>query len=86
MTFNGTVAGWIWVPAVPSLCCLRRMPPNWIKVVQRLPVRVELDPQQVARYPLRIGLSMNVTIETKNTDGPVLANVQRDTPPLRVMC
>ena len=41
--------------------------------------RVELDPQQVARYPLRIGLSMNVTIETKNTDGPVLANVQRDT-------
>lgn len=53
---------------------------NWIKVVQRLPVRVELDPEQVAKHPLRIGLSMNVTIDIKDQNGPVLAEVQRTTP------
>src|SRR5262249_48686643 len=35
---------------------------NWIKVVQRLPVRVALDPGSIADHPLRIGLSMNVVI------------------------
>lgn len=53
---------------------------NWIKVVQRLPVRVELDADQVTKYPLRIGLSMNTTIDIKGQDGPVLAEIQRDTP------
>lgn len=37
---------------------------NWIKVVQRLPVRVELDPKQLAEHPLQVGLSMTVTIDT----------------------
>ncbi|QXQ05364.1 HlyD family efflux transporter periplasmic adaptor subunit [Sphingosinicellaceae bacterium] len=37
---------------------------NWIKVVQRLPVRVTLDPRQLAEHPLRVGLSMNVEIDT----------------------
>jgi membrane fusion protein (multidrug efflux system) len=36
---------------------------NWIKVVQRLPVRVRLDPQQLAEHPLRVGLSMRVTVD-----------------------
>ncbi|EPF71089.1 HlyD family efflux transporter periplasmic adaptor subunit [Acinetobacter rudis] len=36
---------------------------NWIKVVQRLPVRIQLNPQQLAEHPLRVGLSMNATIE-----------------------
>lgn len=36
---------------------------NWIKVVQRLPVRVYLDPQQLIEHPLRVGLSMNVTVD-----------------------
>ena len=81
VTFNGTVAGLdMGTGSAFSLLPAQNATGNWIKVVQRLPVRVELDTQQVARYPLRIGLSMNVTIETKNTDGPVLANVQRDTP------
>ncbi|HAT1512928.1 EmrA/EmrK family multidrug efflux transporter periplasmic adaptor subunit [Morganella morganii] len=81
VTFNGTVAGLdMGTGSAFSLLPAQNATGNWIKVVQRLPVRVELDPQQVAKYPLRIGLSMNVTIETKNTDGPVLANVQRDTP------
>lgn len=36
---------------------------NWIKVVQRLPVRIALDPAELARRPLRVGLSMNATID-----------------------
>jgi membrane fusion protein (multidrug efflux system) len=36
---------------------------NWIKVVQRLPVRVRLDPSELETHPLRIGLSMNVTVD-----------------------
>jgi membrane fusion protein (multidrug efflux system) len=53
---------------------------NWIKVVQRLPVRVALDPAQLARHPLRIGLSMRVTIDTHRTGGPVLAPKPRTAP------
>ncbi len=37
---------------------------NWIKVVQRLPVRIDLDPRELARHPLSVGLSMNVDVDT----------------------
>ena len=36
---------------------------NWIKVVQRVPVRIRLDPEQLARHPLRVGLSMKATVD-----------------------
>ena len=36
---------------------------NWIKVVQRIPVRVALDPKELARHPLRVGSSMKADIE-----------------------
>ena len=36
---------------------------NWIKVVQRLPVRVSLDPKELKRHPLRVGLSMEAEID-----------------------
>jgi membrane fusion protein (multidrug efflux system) len=36
---------------------------NWIKVVQRLPVRIRMNPEQLARYPLRVGLSMTATVD-----------------------
>ncbi len=49
---------------------------NWIKVVQRLPVRIELDKQQVERYPLQVGLSMEVEIDTHSAaTSAVTANV-----------
>jgi membrane fusion protein (multidrug efflux system) len=38
---------------------------NWIKVVQRLPVRVSIDPQELAQRPLSVGLSMLVEIDTR---------------------
>jgi len=39
---------------------------NWIKVVQRLPVRVALDPKELASHPLRVGLSMEATIDVSD--------------------
>jgi len=38
---------------------------NWIKVVQRVPVRIALDPKELAAHPLRVGLSTDVTIDTR---------------------
>ncbi len=46
---------------------------NWIKVVQRVPVRISLDPNQLERYPLRVGLSTTVTVDTHDRNGLVLA-------------
>ena len=45
---------------------------NWIKIVQRVPVRIALDPKELADHPLRIGLSTEVTVDTHNRDGAVL--------------
>lgn len=39
---------------------------NWIKVVQRLPVRIKLDPEQLKAHPLQVGLSMDVEIDTRS--------------------
>ena len=46
---------------------------NWVKVVQRLPVRIALDESQVVEHPLRLGLSMTATIDTHDRRGAVLA-------------
>ncbi|MBU9436707.1 EmrA/EmrK family multidrug efflux transporter periplasmic adaptor subunit [Burkholderia multivorans] len=48
---------------------------NWIKVVQRLPVRIELDPKDLDKHPLRIGLSMQVDVDIKDERGDQLVNV-----------
>jgi membrane fusion protein (multidrug efflux system) len=45
---------------------------NWIKVVQRVPVRIGLDPGEVDAHPLRIGLSMEAVIDTQDRSGAVL--------------
>ena len=42
---------------------------NWIKVVQRVPVRIELEPQELQAHPLRVGLSMSVDVDTHEIDG-----------------
>lgn len=53
---------------------------NWIKVVQRLPVRIALEPKQLAEHPLRIGLSTTVRVDTANPEGLVLAQSVRKDP------
>ncbi|CAM2187274.1 multidrug efflux pump membrane fusion protein EmrA [Paraburkholderia sacchari] len=49
---------------------------NWIKVVQRLPVRIVLDPEELKKHPLRIGLSMQVDVNIKDDTGSQLGNAQ----------
>ncbi|RQR39926.1 MULTISPECIES: HlyD family secretion protein [unclassified Burkholderia] len=49
---------------------------NWIKVVQRLPVRIEIDPKDLEKHPLRIGLSMQVDVDIKDERGDQLANAR----------
>ena len=49
---------------------------NWIKVVQRLPVRISLDPEDLQKHPLRIGLSMQVDVNIRNDSGTQLGNAQ----------
>jgi membrane fusion protein, multidrug efflux system len=46
---------------------------NWIKVVQRVPVKIALDPKELAEHPLRIGLSTTATVDTRDHSGAVLA-------------
>jgi membrane fusion protein (multidrug efflux system) len=45
---------------------------NWIKIVQRLPARIQLDQKELEAHPLRIGLSMEVDVDTRNNTGPQL--------------
>jgi membrane fusion protein (multidrug efflux system) len=45
---------------------------NWIKIVQRVPVRIRIDPEQLAEYPLRIGLSMRARVDLHQRGGAVL--------------
>lgn len=47
---------------------------NWIKIVQRVPVRIALDPRELKANPLRVGLSVNATVDTANKGGARLAS------------
>ncbi|MBV1776760.1 efflux RND transporter periplasmic adaptor subunit [Burkholderiaceae bacterium DAT-1] len=53
---------------------------NWIKVVQRVPVRIALDPKELATHPLRVGLSTVVEVDTHKRDGETLAQVANTAP------
>ena len=47
---------------------------NWIKIVQRVPVRIGLDPKELARNPLRVGLSVKTTVATSDVSGARIGN------------
>jgi len=53
---------------------------NWIKVVQRVPVRVAIDAGQMREHPLRIGLSMEATVDIHDKSGAVIATAPRSAP------
>ena len=53
---------------------------NWIKVVQRVPVRISLDEKQLEQHPLRVGLSTFVTVDTHDRSGATLAAAPGTTP------
>ncbi|MEX5875158.1 multidrug efflux MFS transporter periplasmic adaptor subunit EmrA [Providencia hangzhouensis] len=81
IVFNGTVVGLdIGTGSAFSLLPAQNASGNWIKVVQRLPVRIALDENQLEEHPLRIGLSTEVTVDTLDKNGKVLSKGMRDTP------
>ncbi len=45
---------------------------NWIKIVQRIPVRISLDQEQITQYPLRLGLSTEVYVDIHDTQLPII--------------
>ena len=53
---------------------------NWIKIVQRVPVRIALDPKELKDHPLRVGLSMTVRVDIRDTSGPLVASEVRTLP------
>ncbi|WP_137008696.1 HlyD family efflux transporter periplasmic adaptor subunit [Aquitalea aquatilis] len=53
---------------------------NWIKVVQRVPVRIQLDPKELKEHPLRVGLSVDAVVDISKQDGASLADAPRTTP------
>ncbi|WP_227319039.1 efflux RND transporter periplasmic adaptor subunit [Cedecea davisae] len=53
---------------------------NWIKIVQRLPVRITLDPHDMQKHPLRVGLSMFARVDIRNADGHLLPQKTVATP------
>lgn len=76
--YDGKVAGLgVGTGAAFALLPAQNATGNWIKVVQRVPVRITLDPQQLTANPLRIGLSMDATIDISNKDGMMLADAPR---------
>ena len=48
---------------------------NWIKIVQRVPVRIALDSSELREHPLRLGLSMRVEVDTHDRNGAVLVSM-----------
>jgi len=81
VTYTGKVVGLdMGTGSAFSLLPAQNATGNWIKVVQRLPVRIELDANQLSQHPLRIGLSTLVTVDTSNSDGQMLASQARTTP------
>jgi membrane fusion protein, multidrug efflux system len=76
--YHGTVAGLgLGTGAAFALLPAQNATGNWIKVVQRVPVRIALDPAELERHPLRIGLSTEATVDVHETQGPQLAQRPR---------
>lgn len=76
--FHGKVAGLgAGTGAAFALLPAQNATGNWIKVVQRVPVRITLDAKELAEHPLRVGLSMNVSVDVRAQDGAQLAAAPR---------
>ena len=81
VTYHGTVEGFSGgsgaaFSAIPA----QNATGNWIKVVQRVPVRIALDAQELASHPLRVGLSMEATVDIRDQEGKSLSDIPRTTP------
>lgn len=81
VTYHGNVVGLsAGTGSAFSLLPAQNASGNWIKVVQRLPVRIALDSKELAEHPLRVGLSATVTVDTHRRDGAVLGAAMPSVP------
>ncbi len=79
--YHGTVVGFsAGTGASFALLPAQNATGNWIKVVQRLPVRIALDPNDLAAHPLQVGLSMRVKVSTVNRNGARLPQSAANAP------
>ncbi len=79
--FDGTIEGLgMGTGSAFALLPAQNATGNWIKVVQRVPVRIALDPHQLEEHPLRIGLSTRVEVDVRNTSGQQLATSPPEKP------
>ncbi|MEI8125583.1 MAG: efflux RND transporter periplasmic adaptor subunit, partial [Parachlamydiaceae bacterium] len=73
VTFHGTVGGIQGGSgSVFSLLPPQNATGNWIKIVQRVPVRIYLDPKEIKEHPLFLGLSVYTKVDVGDTNGPML--------------
>ena len=81
--FHGTVAGFgAGTGSAFALLPAQNATGNWIKIVQRVPVRIALDQQELAEHPLQVGLSMQVDVDTHERGGARLPQLAQAPPPL----
>jgi membrane fusion protein (multidrug efflux system) len=81
--YHGTVAGLgLGTGAAFALLPAQNATGNWIKVVQRVPVRIALEARELAAHPLRIGLSTNASVDIHDDSGPQLAAAPPEVPVL----
>lgn len=81
VTFNGRLASLgLGTGSAFSLLPAQNASGNWIKIVQRVPVRIALDRKQLEQHPLRLGLSMTVDVDVHQEDGEVLSKAPATAP------
>lgn len=79
--YHGTIVGLgAGTGSAFSLLPAQNATGNWIKVVQRVPVKIQLDPNELVSHPLRLGLSIRATVNVKDQSGAQLATAQRGQP------
>jgi membrane fusion protein (multidrug efflux system) len=82
MVFHGRVVGFgAGTGSAFSLLPAQNATGNWIKIVQRVAVRIALDPRELAQHPLQIGLSMKAYVNVHDDNGerlPQVASTDRD--------
>jgi membrane fusion protein, multidrug efflux system len=81
VTYHGKVSGFgAGTGSAFALLPAQNATGNWIKIVQRVPVRIALDPHEMAQHPLQIGLSMKVEVGVRNVDGERLPELAQTNP------
>ncbi len=81
LAYHGRVVGFgVGTGAAFSLLPAQNATGNWIKIVQRVPVRIALDATELREHPLQIGLSMQVEVDTHERDSRRLPEVVRSEP------